>query len=156
MAAEHQVELGGEGRDLSSQARSAVLNINTVFKLQRKALFPLVYFNFNFCVRNSTWNADTAEHGAREKRTWHMIRVSPAGILRLLRQTPLFPPNSAERCESSLECNTPTRHYTSAQTHLRQRHTADPTPAERIGKNFTHTERRSLLLRDQATFSSLF
>lgn len=55
-----------EGRDLSSQARSAVLNINTVFKLRREALFPLVYFNFNFCVRNSTWNADTVERGARE------------------------------------------------------------------------------------------
>lgn len=39
---------------------------NTVFKLQSEALFPLVYFNFNFYVRNTTWNADTGEHRVRE------------------------------------------------------------------------------------------
>lgn len=47
---------------------------NTVFKPQRRALFPLVYFNSNFYVRNTTWNADTGEHESARRRTWHMIK----------------------------------------------------------------------------------
>lgn len=67
VGAERQVELVKEGRDVSSQAWSAVLNINTLFSSSKtEALFPLVYFNFNFYVRNSTWNADTGGRRVRE------------------------------------------------------------------------------------------
>lgn len=52
---------------------------NTVFKLRREAWFPLVYFNSDFYVRNTTWNADTSEHRVLDKRTWHMIRNLPCG-----------------------------------------------------------------------------
>lgn len=45
---------------------------NTVFDLRREALVPLVYFNSNFYVRNTTWNADTGERRVREN-AWHLI-----------------------------------------------------------------------------------
>lgn len=56
---------------------------NTVFDLRREALVPLVYFNSNFYVRNTTWNADAGERRVQEN-AWHtIIQTCPARMAAL-------------------------------------------------------------------------
>lgn len=128
---------------------------NTVFKLQREALSTLVYFNSNFYVRNTTWNADTGERRVREN-TWHMINKSPppsrppAGRLRFLQRarTHTFP-KSCEMRVLAPEYSTLSGHNKSAQTHLRQQHRVDPTSAELLEITSLTLRGAPLLLRDQ-------
>ena len=63
-------------------------------------LFPVVYFNFNFYVRNTTWNADTGNH--RERTHTLMIKNLTRRVI-ALSPTNTFP--KTKRCVSSLECS---------------------------------------------------
>lgn len=127
---------------------------NTVFKLQREALSTLVYFNSNFYVRNTTWNADTGERRVREN-TWHMINKSPP-LPPPCRKVALSPARAhthfSKSCEMRVlapEYSTLSGHNKSAQTHLRQQHRVDPTSAELLEITSLTLRGAPLLLRDQ-------
>lgn len=116
-------------------------------------LCPLVYFNFNFYVRNTTWNADTGKHA-------HVIKTPLQGDCAFFNKRTI---PKAQRCGSSLGYSRlATRHNSSAKTHLRQQPGADPHTSRAIRNKFTHTEGRSSFapglceIRAQATFSSSF
>lgn len=131
------------------------MNINTLlFKLQSEALFPLVYFKFNFYVRNSTWNADTGEYQCENTHMTHDQTLPlHRKTLRFLRQT---------HFSNSWEMRVLTRilqatgYNTDSRTHLRQQRRADPSSAEVLERTSLTVNGVPLLLWDQATFSSSF
>lgn len=141
----------GAGYFQSSPERRAE-HQNTVFWAPRRGPFP-GYFNLNFYVRNTTWNADTGEHTAW-KRTWHMIKNLPC------RNTALSPINTlfSSRWQMRLltaEYSTLNRHNTSAQTHLRQQYGADSTSAELLEITSLTLKGAPLLLRDRGDIRAL-